>query len=123
MAWLGAVHAEAVAVAVSGRLAEADYRHILSDSGARYALVDESRVEARKVFVASAVALPAGEAVAAFDADADTPAFCLYSSGTTGRPKAAARASRRFSRRRGLPVLGLSVGDAVHIAFFLRVRA
>jgi 3-hydroxybenzoate/4-hydroxybenzoate---CoA ligase len=114
VAWLGAVHAGAVAVAVSGRLAEADYRHILSDSGARYALVDESFVEARKVFVASAVALPAGETVAAFDADADTPAFCLYSSGTTGRPKAVLHAHRAGSVvGEAFRMLGLSVGDAV----------
>ena len=42
VAWLGAVYAGAVAVALSSRLGEADYRHILADTGARYAVVDES---------------------------------------------------------------------------------
>src|SRR5687768_7996298 len=74
--WLGAVHAGAVAVALSSRLSPADYRHILADSGARYAIVDESFAAARAAFAAVAIALPEGAAVAPFEAGADTPAFC-----------------------------------------------
>lgn len=114
VAWLGAIHAGAVAIALSGRLGEADYRHILAESGARFAVVEESFVEARKVFAAIAVGLPAGEAVAAFEAEADAPAFCLYSSGTTGRPKSVLHAHRAGSAvGEAFGMLGLAPGDAV----------
>jgi len=41
-AWLGAVHAGAIAVALNSKLSEADYGHVLGDSGARLALVDDT---------------------------------------------------------------------------------
>jgi benzoate-CoA ligase len=40
-AWLGAVHAGAVAVALNTKLSEAEYRHIRDDSGARLAIVED----------------------------------------------------------------------------------
>ena len=40
-AWLGAVHAGAVAVALNTKLSEAEYRHIRADSGARLAIVED----------------------------------------------------------------------------------
>lgn len=114
VAWLGAVYAGAVAVAVSGRLSMADYRHILADSGARRAIVDESFAEARAAFAGVATALPDGAAVAPFEAAADSPAFCLYSSGTTGRPKAVLHAHRvGAALGEAFRVLRLSVGDFV----------
>jgi len=40
-AWLGAVHAGAVAVALNTKLSEAEYRHIRADSGARLTIVED----------------------------------------------------------------------------------
>ena len=101
-AWLGAVHAGAVAVSLNSRLAEADYRHILADSGARVAVVDNEFVAARDAFGKICIDLRPGTPVPPFDADPDAPALCLYSSGTTGRPKGILHAHRA----------ALSVGEA-----------
>ena len=46
-AWLGAVHAGAVAIALNTRLSEAEYRHIRADSGARLAIVEDVFARAR----------------------------------------------------------------------------
>ena len=46
-AWLGAVHAGAVAVALNTKLSEAEYRHIRADSGARLAIVEDVFARAR----------------------------------------------------------------------------
>src|SRR3970040_648983 len=46
-AWLGAVHSGAVAVALNNKLTEGEYRHILTDSGARLALVEDVFARAR----------------------------------------------------------------------------
>jgi len=40
-AWLGAVRAGAVVVALNSRLSEAEYRHVLRDSAARFAIVED----------------------------------------------------------------------------------
>jgi acyl-coenzyme A synthetase/AMP-(fatty) acid ligase len=107
-AWLGAVRMGAVAVALNNRLSETEYRHVLKDSGARIVVVEDVFVLARPDLSAELAAqgrlCVAGSAgadapgwrtvVAAapqnappFDAEPGTPAFCLYSSGTTGQPK------------------------------------
>ena len=107
-AWLGAVHAGAVAVGLNTKLSEVEYRHIRADSAARLAIVEDVFALARPDLAAEharagslviagkntgqapswrdAVACAAPEA-APFDADAEDPAFWLYSSGTTGKPK------------------------------------
>lgn len=128
-AWLGTVHAGAVAVALNSKLAEADYRHMVADSQARLLIADESLLAVLGTFGAelerahrlvrgadwrslTARAAPRARAHAVRAGDA---AFWLFSSGTTGRPKgivhghpsvlAAGQAQRE--------VLGLGPGDTV----------
>ena len=132
-AWLGAVRAGAVPVALNSKLSEAEYRHILLDSGARLALVEdvfasarpdltaELAAEHRIVLAGDASGLPAwrekvrsAPEIAPAAAQPDTPAFLLYSSGTTGRPKAIVHAHRAFaSLGRALQTIGLAPGERV----------
>jgi acyl-coenzyme A synthetase/AMP-(fatty) acid ligase len=106
-AWLGAVRAGAVVVSLNSRLTDAEYRHIRTESGARILLVEDGIASARtdlaREFSSDGRMLVAGASVRgadawrellagardrpAFDAPPEHPAFCLYSSGTTGRPK------------------------------------
>ena len=106
-AWLGAVRSGAVAIALNNKVSEAEYRHILADSAARLVIVDEIFAAARpdlnaelgragKLAIAgeNCGAAPSwrdclrrAQTVAPYDARSDSPAFYLYSSGTTGRPK------------------------------------
>jgi benzoate-CoA ligase len=120
-AWLGAVHAGAVAIALNSKLSEADYRHILADSGARLALVDEAFPGAHAVFGPVNIGLRSwrdrvarAAPVAAFDAQPEAPALWLYSSGTTGRPKGIEHAHRAaLSIGEAFRTLGLVQGDRV----------
>ncbi len=128
-AWLGAVHAGAVAIGLNTKLSEDDYRHVLADSGARLLIAEDAllavlgplaaQLASEKRLATSAAwrqALGRAAPVAAFHpAQPKDPAFWLYSSGTTGRPKgivhshqdvlAAGQAQRE--------VLGLGPGDKV----------
>ena len=111
-AWLGAVHAGAIAVALNGELGEADYRHVLADSRARVAIVEPSFGPAREVFRDIQATLPAAEPIAPFEAQPEAPAFCLYSSGTTGRPKGIVHAHRvAWSLGEAFRTLGLREGE------------
>jgi 3-hydroxybenzoate/4-hydroxybenzoate---CoA ligase len=113
-AWLGAVHAGAAAVALNGNLAEAEYHHILADSRARFAIVDEAFATAARVFGKIRVRPCAADPVAPFDADAEAPAFWLYSSGTTGPPKAIVHAHRvAFALGEAFRTLGVREGERV----------
>jgi benzoate-CoA ligase len=95
-AWLGAVHAGAVAVGVNSKLSDADVRHIASDSGAKLALIEDVFIVERSELAAAVRLIGSVEwrtlvrgapQAAAFDGTPDSPALMLYSSGTTGRPK------------------------------------
>ena len=108
-AWLGIVWAGGVAIALNSKLSEDDYRHIRADSGARITLIEDVFASARpdltQEFAAQGGLAVAGNVetartidwramhsaarddLPASDVRADDPAFWLYSSGTTGRPK------------------------------------
>jgi benzoate-CoA ligase len=106
-AWLGVLRAGAVAIALNNKLSEAEYRHILADSGARLAIVEDVFASVRpdlnaELAGAGKLAIAGDDSGGApswrahlsraqtpepFATQAESPAFALYSSGTTGRPK------------------------------------
>ena len=110
VAFLGALHAGVVPVAVNTLLPATDIAYMLADSRAQAAIVSAALLptlqdamaqgghEVRHLIVSRAATLPAGalafdQLVAAAtpgqgaDTHGDEPAFWLYSSGSTGAPK------------------------------------
>jgi long-chain acyl-CoA synthetase len=108
---LAALRAGALAVPINPQFRKRELEMLLADTGVMAILADPERLElAREAagVVPAAVLLTldeAGRMVPADDAsgatlpaalDADAPAICQYSTGTTGRPKRVVRSHRQF---------------------------
>ena len=113
-AWLGAVHAGAVAVALNTQLSEEELRYIRADSGARLTIAEDTVTGASGPPLSWREALgrasPQSAPVAVREED---PAFWLYSSGTTGMPKGIIHAHRSVlaAGQAQREVIGLGPGD------------
>ncbi|HEY5635950.1 MAG TPA: AMP-binding protein [Burkholderiales bacterium] len=136
-AWLGAVHAGMIAVALNTKISPADFLHIRTDSEARLAIVEADFARAQPdltaqlagegvLAIAGAEPLPGVPAwrdalarapahAEAFDAAPGEPALWIYSSGTTGRPKGIIHTHRTIETCGQLErdLLGLQAGDTV----------
>ncbi|ARP90128.1 4-hydroxybenzoate--CoA ligase [Bordetella genomosp. 9] len=143
VAFLGALHAGIVPVAVNTLLTADDYAYILSHSRARAAIVsgallpvlrqamDRTETEVAHIIVSRPAQAPAnGEiemetamagtpAIAAVRTLADEMAFWLYSSGSTGKPKGVVHTHGNLWHTVELyakPVLGIREDDVVFSA-------
>jgi benzoate-CoA ligase len=140
IAFLGAIRAGIVPVAVNTQLGAGDYAFMLADSRARAVVVSAPVVPAMAAAVAT-LPPPQPEIIVSGDrsrapsfaarledlpATADTalthpdePCFWLYSSGSTGRPKGTVHLHRSLvatAERYAIPVLGIGAEDVVYSA-------
>lgn len=123
-AWLGALYAGVVAIAVNNKLSLDDQRHMFEDSQARLFITESAFVssiasfahdrciDVREWRTALQIATPL---FAPVDLDAHDPGFWLYSSGTTGRPKGIVHAHKDVlpAGNAMRDVLGIRPGDTV----------
>ncbi|REE94796.1 type I polyketide synthase [Thermomonospora umbrina] len=156
--YLAIVRAAAIGVPVDPRLTDSELSHILEDSGARVVITEGSQVERlrtlpgaadRRIVVVGDAPPPPGTvaherlasttpaAPARDDLPLDAPAWMLYTSGTTGRPKGVLSSQRSCLWSVAAcyaPIPGLSPDDRVlwplplfhslsHIACVLGVTA
>jgi 3-hydroxybenzoate/4-hydroxybenzoate---CoA ligase len=85
-----------------------------ADSRARFAIVEPSFATACGVFRDIRVSLAPAVPTMPFEAQPEAPAFCLYSSGTTGRPKAIVHEHRvAMSLGEAFRTLGVREGEYV----------
>ena len=115
LVWLGAMAAGLIAVPSSSQLTAKEVDFVLADSGAS-AVVGEvgPAVDAGLVPTVSATRvgewIAAGERAAYADTTADDPAFLIYTSGTSGRPKGVLHAHRSAWGRRPMHAGWLGLG-------------
>ena len=134
--YLGLLKIGVIPVALNLRLSADDLAYIFEDSGARFVVVDTlffdvvadvaERVETAPQLIVSdgqaagALSLSqlmaeASEALDSVPRLPDDPAFWMYTSGTTGHPKAAVHCQRTVNNAQGFfgDVLGVGPGDRV----------
>jgi benzoate-CoA ligase len=120
-AFLGAIEAGIVPVAVNTQLGAGDFAFMLADSRVRAVVVSAPVLPAMAAAVATLAARLADLPAAAETAPThpDEPCFWLYSSGSTGRPKGTVHLHRNLvatAEHYAVPVLGISAGDVVFSA-------
>ncbi len=128
-AWLGAVRAGAVAIGLNSKLTQDEYRYVVADSNARLLIAEEALLPALGTLAAdltgerrlatgkdwSGELSRASPQAAAQPVRPEDPAFWLYSSGTTGKPKGILHAHKDVLAAGQVQreVLGLVAGDRV----------
>ena len=129
IAYLGAIWAGGVAVGLNSRLFERELRIVLSESGARFIWCSESSRALLELLLANIADPPqlvidaqwganlaAASVVAAAELPEDAPALWVYTSGTTGVPKAVMHAQRTVIRGADFArdILGLDARDRIY---------
>ena len=129
IAYLGAIWAGGVAVGLNSRLFERELSVVLSESGARFIWCSESSRALLERLLANiadppqlvidaqwVAALPAAVAVPAAEMAEDDMALWVYTSGTTGLPKAVMHAQRTViaSADFARDILGLGAQDRIY---------